>query len=182
MPLDVWVIYVVKRRQAGGDIADFADLLGGKALKVLLRVPGQIKDITDAETVYRQALTTARQENKRVFLHLGAPSCGWCRKLEEFLEEPDVAKIFHKDYVIVKIDLSKMAGAEALASRLRTNQGGIPWFVILDSEGKSLVTADGPSGNIGYPVTPEEKKHFMYMLKETAKNLTAEDISIIENN
>ena len=28
---------------------------------------------------------------------------------------------------------------------------GIPWMVILDTDGKELISSDGPKGNIGYP-------------------------------
>ena len=69
-----------------------------------------------------------------------------------------------------------------VATRLgKPERSGIPWLVILDSDGNSLVTSDGPKGNIGYPAEPHEIEHFIAMLHKTAKRLSAEQISEIEN-
>ncbi|MDH4240759.1 MAG: thioredoxin family protein [Phycisphaerae bacterium] len=134
----------------------------------------------NAEQVYEQALALAQKENKRVFLHFGAPWCGWCHRLEDFLAGPDIAKIMSQDYILVKIDLDRMAGAEAIDKRIRKEGGGIPWFAILDAQGKVLITSEGPEGNIGYPVKPAEIAHFIHMIKETSRNITSGQISAIE--
>ena len=74
-----------------------------------------------------------------------------------------------------------MIHGKEVARRLRgADRGGIPWMVILDAKGKSLITADGPKGNVGFPVKPHEIEHFITMLKKTAKKLTAEQITEIE--
>ena len=31
--------------------------------------------------------------------------------------------------------------------------GGIPWFAVVDADGKVLANSEGPKGNIGYPDT-----------------------------
>ena len=38
----------------------------------------------DAKTVLDAAVAKAAADDKLIFLHFGAPSCGWCHKLEEF--------------------------------------------------------------------------------------------------
>ncbi len=134
----------------------------------------------NADQVYEQALALAKKENKRVFLQFGAPWCGWCHRLDDFLAEPDIAKIMAQDYILVKIDLDRMAGAEAIDKRIRKQGGGIPWHAILDAEGKVLITSDGPKGNIGYPVKPAEIAHFIQMIKETSRNITPGHISTIQ--
>jgi hypothetical protein len=76
-------------------------------------------------------------------------------------------------YVEVKIDTDRMEGGKALLERYREGKkGGIPWIAILDADGKTLATADGPGGNIGCPVTEEERAHFHAMLDATATKLT----------
>jgi Protein of unknown function, DUF255 len=112
-----------------------------------------------------------------VFLHYGAPWCGWCLKLENWLARPEIAAIFGKDFVEVKIDIDRMQGGKDVHSRYRkSQQGGIPWFAMLDTQGNTLITSDGPKGNIGYPATDDEIAHFITMLKTCKQRLTDQEI------
>ena len=133
----------------------------------------------NADQVYEQALAQPQKENKLLFMHYRAPWCGWCHRLEDFLTRPEIAKITAQDYILVKIDLDRMAGAKAIDKRISKKGHGIPWFAILDAEGKVLITSDGPRGNIGYPVKPAEIAHFIHMIKETSRNITSGQISTI---
>lgn len=99
--------------------------------------------------------------------------------LEEFLDKAH--QHFDADYVTVKIDIQNMENGKEVAGRIRTmTEGGIPWMVILKSNGDELITSDGPNGNIGYPFQPEEIGHFMAMLKATSKRTTAEQMAAID--
>ena len=85
-------------------------------------------------------------------------------------------------YVELKIDIDRMTNGKAVAQRLRkTDRGGIPWMVVLDAEGEALITSDGPAGNIGCPVRPEERSHFMDMIEKTAQQMSKEDISALKS-
>ena len=133
----------------------------------------------DAEKVLAEGLAQAKRESKRVLLHVGTPWCGWCHVLDRFLGQN--SSLFDVDFVDVKIDLERMTNAEKVVGRLRTSDsGGVPWMAILDSDGKTLVTSDGPSGNIGYPAKPEEIRYFMYMLRTTIKRTTPDQLVAIE--
>jgi hypothetical protein len=48
--------------------------------------------------------------------------------------------------------------------------------VILDSEGMSLATSDGPKGNVGYPYEPHEIEHSVGMLKQTARKMSGQQV------
>lgn len=56
-----------------------------------------------------------------------------------------------------------------LVSRNPTLNNGDVVFTIVDSDGTELVTSDGPSGNIGCPITEEECAHFIKMLEKTIR-------------
>lgn len=83
--------------------------------------------------------------------------------------------------MVVAIDAFGMDQGMEVSHKLRPNtNGGIPWMVILDPEGKPLITSDGPQGNIGFPIHPPEIAYFIVMLQKTARRLTLEDIATIE--
>lgn len=135
----------------------------------------------DAAEVLSAALAEAAKSDRMVFLHFGAPWCGWCHKLDAWLLKKDVAPIFGKDFVDLKIDQDRMTGAKEVFVKYNNDtKGGIPWFVILDSTGKALSTSDGEKGNIGYPYEPNEIEHFVKMLNATRKKLTEEDVKALK--
>lgn len=75
-----------------------------------------------------------------------------------------------------------MPDGKKVALKLReTEQGGIPWSIILDSDGKSLVNADGPKGNIGCPVEEHEQAWFNQMLHKTKIHCSDDDLSVMKS-
>lgn len=87
------------------------------------------------------------------------------------------------DYVELKIDTDRDTNGAAVAKRLRKGEGGgIPWMVILDAKGEELVNADGPGGNVGCPVTPEERAWFLEMLRKSMQHMTEEQFQVVEKN
>jgi thiol-disulfide isomerase/thioredoxin len=126
----------------------------------------------DAKVVLEEALSRAASEDKRVFLTFGAPWCGWCHKLSDWLAQPEVAAILDRDFLVAKIDIDRMTGGKDVMLRYRPNpSGGIPWYTILDTKGKSLATADGRDGNIGYPFKPEEIDQFLAIIKGQGRRI-----------
>lgn len=136
-----------------------------------------------ADEVLKAALADAAKYDRKVFLHFGAPWCGWCLKLDAWLARPEIAEVFGKDFVDLKIDNDRMTGAkEVFAKYNSAGKGGIPWFVILDAEGKAVMTSDGPKGNIGFPYEDHEVEYFVKMLETTKKRLTPTDIDILRKS
>jgi hypothetical protein len=98
--------------------------------------------------------------------------------------------------VLVKIDTDEMEGGEDVALALReTASGGIPWFIYLDADGAALTTndegalerndasvmatADAEGGNVGCPMSPAERAHFIGTIRATSRYMTEADIEVI---
>lgn len=155
-----------------GDAHDPAKVLGFlDAQKAPMRV---------AEDVLRAAQTEAEKSDRRLLVHFGAPWCGWCHRLEDFLAVPEIAAAIAKDYVDVKIDEDRMQGGKDCEARIRKGRkGGIPWILIAEHDLTELATSDGPKGNTGYPAKDHEIEHFIGMLTATRRQLTDEDLALI---
>ena len=89
----------------------------------------------------------------------------------------DIEPIFTKDFVSVKIDLEKMAGAKELIESYAKKNAGVPFLVILSPDGTALVNSFAPNGqNIGSPIAEWEIEHWNTMMRKTAKRITPEEI------
>jgi hypothetical protein len=137
----------------------------------------------DAQVVVEEALSRAASDDKRVFLTCGAPWCGWCHKLGDWLALPEVAVILDRDFIIAKIDIDRMTGGKDVMMRYRPKEsGGIPWFTILNAKGKSLGSADGPDGNISYPFKPKEIDHFLTLVKGNSQRIEDRQVDQIRRS
>jgi thioredoxin-related protein len=142
---------------------------------------GWVAPRADARAVLDAALAQAAKDDMRVFLHFGAPWCGWCHRLDDFLAREDTVDVLGPDFVDAKIDVDRMDhGKDVMAEYRKGEDGSIPWFVILDGKGKALATSDGPEGNIGYPAQPDGIEHFLAMLKQTARKMGPGQLDRIE--
>jgi thioredoxin-related protein len=151
-----------------------------KVKEFLSKWPAEPKD---AEALLRDALARASSDDKKVFLRFGAPWCGWCHRLDDFLARPEISAILDRDFVMLKIDIDRMKSGKDVLTRYRPQESGIPWFVILDAKGEKLAkseTADG--SNIGYPVEPKEIETFMAMITATGRRLEPEQIAQIRKS
>ena len=74
----------------------------------------------------------------------------------------------------------RFAHGEVVIRKLRPkDEGGVPWMVILDADGKPLITSDGPGGNLGYPGGIKDRPLFAKMWRTTAQRLTDAEINVL---
>src|SRR5438445_199690 len=137
----------------------------------------------DVQAALKAGLAQAAKTDRLVFLHFGAPWCGWCHRLEAWMARPEIAAVLDKEFVDVMIDIDRMEGGKEILKRYNTTgRGGIPWFAFVDRQGKALATSDGPKGNIGHPYAEEEVAYFVKMLQTTRRHLSPQDIGQIEQS
>ncbi|WP_455756569.1 thioredoxin family protein [Sulfurimonas sp.] len=87
---------------------------------------------------YKEALETAKKENKDVYMLLTSEDCGWCRKFErDTLDDDDVLDKLKEKYVLV----SMMKEWDYIPKQFQTKR--VPRHYFLTSEGKVIYTLLG---------------------------------------
>jgi thiol:disulfide interchange protein len=172
----------VVANQDTGELELKGEVKGHDKDKVLKFLTDRQAEYQRAESVLADGLAQASKEHKRVFLHFGAPWCGWCHRLEDWMDKPEVARILAKDFVDVKIDQDRMVGAESVMKRYCQTPGGIPWFCVLGEDGTSICTSDGAKGNIGFPGEPAEIEHFIGMMNKSRKKMSEGDVGVLRDS
>jgi hypothetical protein len=135
----------------------------------------------NALTLLAEARIAAKRSGRRVWVIEGGPRCGPCFRLARWLEDHHAT--LDKDYVIVKL----MAGidehvTEAIAGLPIKDGDGIPWFAITEPDGVVLAISRGPLGNIGFPASVEEIRHFRQMLARTIQRITSDELDRLINS
>jgi len=157
-------------------------------LVLSLMTSASLAETPSAEQVLTAAKTKAAAEQKAIFVHFGASWCGWCKKLDAYLVQPDVKPVFEKYFVPVKLVMGEHppqkdlenAGADDLAKKL--GGPGFPFHAFLDAQGALIVNSNREPGrqNIGYPAEPDEVDWFLQMIKKAAPKITDADLKALE--
>lgn len=144
--------------------------------------------VPSADVVLKEAREQAAKENKKLMVIFHASWCGWCHKMDTSLNDPSVKSFFDKNYVITHLTIDESPdkknlenpGAQILNEKWGGKDQGIPFWVIMDKDGKILADSQKePGKNVGCPATAEEVAHFIKVLKKTS-SITNEEIVAVE--
>jgi thiol-disulfide isomerase/thioredoxin len=145
-----------------------------------------------ADDVLKEAFKEAKTQKKKVFIKFSASWCGWCHKMDDSMNDPELKALFDKSFVIKHLTVMESKGKENLENpgamdlikKYNSDGFGIPIWFIFDANGKLLVDSHlRPEGTgfetkgkniIGCPASKEEVESFVKSLKMTTKLTDAE--------
>lgn len=140
--------------------------------------------VQSATEILNAAKTEAAKTNKNIFVIFHASWCIWCHRMDSAMNDETIKSFFDKNYVIKHLTVDESdnkkdlenPGAVALRSKYHGDQQGIPYWFILDKNGKLLADSrlhnenDEVTGNnVGCPARPDEVNYFINVLKKTSQ-------------
>lgn len=83
---------------------------------------------------YKQGMSLAKKENKRVYLHFYTDWCNFCKEMDQTtFRNPSIIKMLNKDFVAIRVNTNKEA---KVAGKYNIRPVPDNWF--LSADGKKL--------------------------------------------
>ena len=153
-----------------------------KAIEAALaNAGGKAAPAMSAKDTIAAACKEAGASDRIVLLHFSADWCPWCKKLNAFLEIPEVKAIVATSYVPTLVTTDHMKDGEELLQKYADGKStGIPLMVWLDAKGTVLERSfDAKGENIGYPGTKEEILAFLDLFTKHAKHTSEAQVATL---
>jgi thioredoxin-related protein len=136
--------------------------------------------------IRQEALAEAKKLNKRLLLWFSAtyrdmPGMDYCALLDRFHNDPEVAQVLGKYFVIKKVDIHELFGGEQVYLEHGSIRG-VPAFSVLDSAGNLLAdSGHDEATNFGYPDTPEQLDAYCDTMKKACPEMTDAELQILRD-
>ena len=112
-----------------------------------------VKEMSVKYEGFDEALKRAKKEKKIIMIKAMTEDCHYCRKMErEVMIEKEVTDVLKKDFITVKVDVSKMKLPLGIKSELT------PAFIFVDEESKVLMNIPGAWDKTDFLLLLEEAK------------------------
>ena len=141
----------------------------------------------NASVILDKAFTQAREENKSVFVIFHASWCGWCKRMDQNMNDGSCRDFFSRNYVITHLVVQESEknkdlenpGADEVLKKYKGEDSGIPFWLIFDKNGKLLEDSFNPENqNLGCPATGEEVAEFISKLNRTS-DMTEKELEVV---
>lgn len=144
-----------------------------------------------------EAMQQAQKEGKKIFVIFHASWCGWCKKMDNAINDEACKASFERNYVLVHLDVLERGNKEGIlenpgAEDFMNDHGGesqgLPYWIVLSENGKLLadskVRPEGaaitdPGNNVGCPASEEEVAQLLHILQTTG-NFEEKELKAIE--
>ena len=141
-----------------------------------------------ADEIMTKAKIEAKSGKKNIMLIFHASWCGWCKKFDKAMDASLVKSFFDANYVRLHFTVKESeknkdletVGAENYLKKFAGEKSGLPFWVILDEDGKLVGSSIVNGNNLGCPADKNEVNEFITVLNKTAKVIKAPEEKIKE--
>ena len=144
------------------------------------------QNVPSTETILSAAYKQAAKENKNVFVIFHASWCGWCKKMDASMNDTTTKEYFDNSFITVQLTIMESdanknlenPGAVEFVQTIKLKPSSLPFFVILNKNGNTLVDSFVNGQNIGCPASQSEVENFITLLKKTS-NINTKGLEVI---
>lgn len=142
-----------------------------------------------SSVVLESAFKQAKSENKNVLLIFHASWCGWCKRMDNNINDKACKEMFKRNFVITHLTVMESEqnknlenpGAIDFFNQYSEGNTGIPFWMVFDKNGKLLRKSIDENGkNLGCPANEHEVDVFIDILKETT-DFNKDELQIVKD-